>query len=216
MDIILANRLVQVREPLLKDYEQLSDSELAIRSCAGDEDAFAEIVRRYSPRVFSFVGKFFQQQGVIEEIAQEVFLKIFTQLKSYAHKGSFEGWITRITINTCINELRSMKRETESTFSAHTDQEYDWLERKLKNTSSEEPTEDRLIAIDLVNRILGKMSAEDRLVLILVDAEGYSIREVAEMTGWKESKVKIQAFRARRRMRKAIERLLKKGNTYEK
>lgn len=200
----------------MKDYEQLSDSELAVRSCAGDEDAFAEIVRRYSPRVFLFVGKFFRQQGVVEEMAQEVFLRVFTQLKSYAHKGSFEGWLTRITINTCINELRSSKKEKEATISALTDEENDWIERKLKNASSDDAfTEDRLIASDLINRLLEKMSVEDRLVLTLIDAEGYSIREVAEMTGWKESKVKIQAFRARRKMRKALEKLMQKGKRYE-
>lgn len=205
------------REPLLKDYEQLSDSELTVRSCAGDEEAFAEIVRRYTPRVFMFVGKFFNQRSIIEEVAQEVFLRVFTQLDSYAHKGSFEGWLTRITINTCINQLRSRRRENELTVSALDEEdEVSWIERKINNASSDNSNEDRLVAIDLLNRVLGKIPAEDRAVLILIDAEGYSIKEVAEIMGWGESKVKIKAFRARRKVREAIEKLIRRGDRHDK
>jgi RNA polymerase sigma-70 factor (ECF subfamily) len=193
------------------NYEELSDAELVEMSCNGDEYAFAEIVRRYSPRVFLFVGKFFRQHSVIEEIAQDIFLRIYVQLRTFANRGSFEGWLTRITVNTCINQLRSTKRETELTFSALTDEEADWLERKLNNFATNHSSdEDRIVASNLVNRVLEAMSADDRAVLTLIDAEGYSVREVAEMMGWKESKVKTQAFRARRRMRQAIEKLMKK------
>jgi RNA polymerase sigma-70 factor (ECF subfamily) len=194
------------------NYEEMPDAELAKRSCDGDEYAFAEIVRRYTPRVFLFVSKFFRGQSIIEEVAQEVFLRIFTQLKTFANRGSFEGWLTRITVNTCINQLRESKRETELTFSALTQQEAEWVERKLDNFATNYSSEeDRIIALNLVNRVLETMSAEDRIVLTLIDAEGCSIREVAELTGWKESKVKIKAFRARRRMRQAIEKIMKEG-----
>jgi len=194
------------------NYEEMPDAELVKRSCDGDEYAFTEIVRRYTPRVFLFVSKFFHRQSIIEEVAQEVFLRIFTQLKTFANRGSFEGWLTRITVNTCINQLRESKRETELTFSALTQQEAEWIERKLDNFATNHSSEeDKIIALNLVNRVLKTMSAEDRIVLTLIDAEGRSIREVAELTGWKESKVKIQAFRARRRMRQAIEKIMKEG-----
>ncbi|MCS6875153.1 MAG: RNA polymerase sigma factor [Pyrinomonadaceae bacterium] len=202
------------RERLLKSYEQLSDDELTVRSCAGDEDAFAEIVRRYTPRVFMFVGKFFRQRSVIEEVAQEVFLRVYVQLKSYAHKGSFEGWLTRVTVNTCINHLRSKKEGIELTASSSSEEEeFNWIEKKLNDASLENSDEDRLVASDLVNKVLGKMSAEERIILTLIDAEGHSIKEVARMMNWSEAKVKIKAFRARRKMREAIEKLLRKrGN----
>lgn len=196
----------------LKDYAALSDLELATRSAGGDDSAFAEIVRRYTPRVFRFVSRFFRQRGVVEEIAQDVFLRIFTQLKSYEGRGSFEGWLTRITVNTCINQLRSAKRETELTVSALSDEESDWLEQKMADAATvrHHSDEEKLIAADLVGRVLETMSADDRLVLTMIDGEGHSIRDIVEMTGWTESKVKIQAFRARRRMREAVEKLLLK------
>lgn len=201
----------------LKDYAALSDSELATRSTKGDDHAFAEIVRRYTPRVFRFVSRFFRRRSVVEEVAQDVFLRIFTQLKTYEGRGSFEGWLTRITVNTCINQLRSAKRETELTVSALSEEESDWLEQKMSDAATvrHQSDEEKLIAADLVGRVLETMSADDRLVLTMIDGEGHSIRDIVEMTGWTESKVKIQAFRARRRMREAVENLLLKARAAE-
>jgi RNA polymerase sigma-70 factor (ECF subfamily) len=68
-------------------------------------------------------------------------------------------------------------------------------------------------AADLAGRVLQRLTPEDQLVLTLIDGEDASVKDVAEMTGWSESKVKVQAFRARRRMREAVEKLLRrKGN----
>lgn len=204
-------------ERRLENYEDLSDSDLNKRAGDGDENAFAEIVRRYSPRVFRFAGRFFRRRSLVEEAAQEVFLKIFTQLKSFEGRGSFEGWLTRITVNTCINLLRNQKRETDLTVSDLSDDESDWLERQMSDAAMlrHQNEEEKTIAADLVNRVLDAMSPDDRLVLTLIDGEGHSIKELAEMTGWSESKVKVQAFRARRKMRRAVESLLKKSAAQE-
>lgn len=217
VNIIAVNRagekLVEndfARENLLESYEELSDTELTTRTIDGDETAFAEIVRRYTPRVFRFAGRFFSRRSLVEEAAQEVFLKAYTQLSNFEGRGSLEGWLTRITVTTCINILRSAKRETELTVSALSDDETDWLEQQMSDaaTARHQSDEEKLIAADLVNRVLETMSPDDRLVLTLIDGEGHSIRDISEMTGWTESKVKVQAFRARRRMREAMEKLL--------
>jgi RNA polymerase sigma-70 factor (ECF subfamily) len=183
---------------------------LAQLARAGDEAAFAEIVRRYSPRVFRFASRFFRQRSVVEEAAQEVFMKAFTQLGSYEARGSMEGWLTRITTNTCLNMLRSAKRRPELTVSNLTEDENNWLETKLSRAAAEsfKSSERSLVAADLADRVMQNLSPDDRLVLTLVDGEDASIKEVAGMTGWSESKVKVQAFRARRRMREAVEKLL--------
>jgi RNA polymerase sigma-70 factor (ECF subfamily) len=186
---------------------------LAQRARAGDEAAFGEIVRRYSPRVFRFASKFFRQRSVVEEAAQEVFMKAFTQLGSYEGRGSMEGWLTRITTNTCLNMLRSAKRRPELTVSDLTEDESNWLDSKLAGVAEEsfKSSERSLVAADLAERVMENLSPDDRLVLTLVDGEDVSIKEVATMTGWSESKVKVQAFRARRRMRAAVEKLLGQG-----
>ena len=184
--------------------------ELARLAREGDESAFEEIVRRYSPRVFRFAGKFFHQRSLVEEAAQEVFLKAFTELGSYEGRGSLEGWLTRITTNTCLNLLRSSKRRPELIASDLTEDETSWLDRNLTDVAAErhESSERSLVAADLAERVLQTMTPDDQLVLTLIDGEEASVKDVVKMTGWSESKVKVQAFRARRRMREAVEKLL--------
>jgi len=184
--------------------------DLARAAREGDESAFEEIMRRYSPRVFRFASKFFQQRTLVEEAAQEVFLKAFTELDSYEGRGSMEGWLTRITTNICLNLLRSSKRRPELTVSDLSEDQTDWLDKNLLSAATEQhqSTERSLVAADLAGRVLQTMPADDQLVLTMIDGEDASIKDVAEMTGWSESKVKVQAFRARRKMREAVEKLL--------
>jgi RNA polymerase sigma-70 factor (ECF subfamily) len=176
----------------------------------GDESAFAEIMRRYSPRVFRFASRYFRQRELVEEAAQEVFLKAFTQLGAFEGRGSMEGWLTRITTTTCLNLLRSARRRPELVVSDLTEDESTWLDDKTADVAAErhQSSERSIVAADLAGRVLETLSADDQLVLMLIDGEDMPVKEVAEMTGWSLSKVKVQAFRARRRMRKAVEQLL--------
>ena len=167
-------------------------------------------MRRYSPRVFHVASKFFRQRALVEEAAQEAFLKAYTQLSSYEGRGSFEGWLTRITTNQCLNMIRSAKRRPEQSVADLTEDENGWLENKLADVSIErhKSSERGIVAADLAEKVLSEMSPDDQLVLMAIDGDDLSVKEVAEMTGWSQPKVKTQAFRARRRMREAVEALL--------
>ena len=184
------------------------DLDLARRAQVGDESAFAEIVRRYSPRVFSVASRFFRQRSLVEEAAQEVFLKAYTQLGSFEGRGSLEGWLTRIATNTCLNMVRSSKRRPESTVSDLTEDEASWMEHHSGGDGEQASVENDLVATDLADRLLSVLSPEDQQALLMIDGEDASIKEVAEVTGWSESKVKVRAFRARKKVREAMEKLL--------
>lgn len=200
---------VAEEECLNKSNENLSESELVNLCLTGDESAFGEVVRRYSPRVFKVCGRFFRRYSLVEEAAQETFLRAYTQLKTFEGRGSLEGWMTRIASTTCINILRTQKRQSEMLISELSEQEASWLEdfvlsRGGKQVSS---NEDRFIASDLVDRIFATLPADDVTVLLMTEIYGSSLRETAEATGWTESKVKVKAFRARKKMREALEKL---------
>jgi len=192
--------------------------ELARLARDGDESAFAEIMRRYSPRVFRVASRFYRRREQAEEAAQEVFLKAFTQLGSFEGRGSMEGWLTRIATNTCLNLLRSAKRRPELNVADLTEDESGWLDSHLADASAEryQAVERSLVAADLAERVLGAMSPEDRLVLTMMDGEDAPVKEVADATGWSESKVKVRAFRARQKMRQAVEKLLGRGKKAER
>ncbi len=187
------------------------DLDLARQAQVGDESAFAEIVRRYSPRVFSVASRFFRQRSLVEEAAQEVFLKAYTQLGSFEGRGSLEGWLTRIATNTCLNMVRGAKRRPESTVSDLTDDEASWLEHQSAGDGEAPSVENDLVATDLADRVLSVLSPEDQQALLMIDGEDASIKEVAEATGWSESKVKVRAFRARKKVREAMGKLLGHG-----
>jgi len=188
------------------------DLDLARQAQVGDESAFAEIVRRYSPRVFSVASRFFRQRSLVEEAAQEVFLKAYTQLGSFEGRGSLEGWLTRIATNTCLNMVRSSKRRPESTVSDLTDDEASWLDHQSAGDGEQSSVEKDLVATDLADRLLSVLSPEDQQALLMIDGEDASIKEVADVTGWSEQKVKVRAFRARKKVREAMEKLLGRKN----
>jgi len=189
--------------------EQEEDLALVSLTLGGDEAAFAEIVRRYSPRVFQVASRFFRRRSDVEDAAQEVFLRAYMRLTDYEGRGSLEGWMTRIATTTCLNLLRDSKRRPEATLNDLPEEEGDWLENQLADLSIERhrSAESGMVAADLADRALATLSPDDRLALILLDGAGTSIKQIAEMTGWSESNVKTRASRARRRMREAVEKL---------
>ena len=119
-----------------------------------------------------------------------------------------EGWLTRIATNTCLNMLRSAKRRPELTVSDLTEDETTWLEHHSVESDSQRSVEDHVIAADLADRVLDVLPVEDQVALLMIDGEDASVKEVAEATGWSESKVKVRAFRARKKLREAMEKLL--------
>jgi RNA polymerase sigma-70 factor, ECF subfamily len=157
--------------------------------------------------VFSVASRFFRERSQVEDAAQEVFLKAFTQLGSFEGRGSMEGWLTRIATNTCLNILRGSKRRPELTVSDLSDDESGWLDQQLTDHSTGS-VENNIVAADLADRLLGTLSPEDQQALLMIDGENASVKEVAEATGWSESKVKVRAFRARRKVRETMEKLL--------
>jgi len=196
--------------PLTDPLEQASDLELAKLAQETDETAFAEIMRRYSPRVFQVASRFFRERTQVEDASQEILLRAYTHLADYEGRGSLEGWLTRIATTTCLNLLRNSQRRPESELAEMPAAEAEWLDNRLAGMSAERhrSAEKSREAADLADRVLGTLSPDDRLVLMLVDADEMPIKDVASATGWSESKVKVQAFRARRRMREAVEKLL--------
>jgi RNA polymerase sigma-70 factor (ECF subfamily) len=103
--------------------------------------------------------------------------------------------------------LRGAKRRPELTVSDLSDEEDQWLEGQLADPQ-QASVENSLVASDLADRLLSVLSPEDQQALLMIDGEQASVKEVAEATGWSESKVKVRAFRARKKVREAMENLL--------
>jgi RNA polymerase sigma-70 factor (ECF subfamily) len=201
-----------------RPVEAISDDDVIQRVLEGNQDAFEVLVRRYSQRVFSIVGSFFRRRDMVEDIAQEVFARSYFSLTTFTLGRSFEAWVAKITVNACYDHLRAQRRRSENTAPQFMEEEDEWLELQMieaardRHASHERQRE----AADIAERLLAKIDPEDRIVLVLLDRDGYSVQEISEMLGWGQSKIKVRAFRARRALRTAMKRLLLSAETKQK
>jgi RNA polymerase sigma-70 factor (ECF subfamily) len=188
----------------------LSDEALVSAVRSGDDTAFETLFDRHKRRVARVAGRFFRSREQIEDVMQESFTKAFFGLTEFAgrREESFAAWITRIAVNACYDELRRARRRAESAPTEVTPEERDWLEKRLHDASSIDNVESDLVSRDLAHKLLARLSADDRLVLILLDAEGLSVAEISEIMGWSLSKVKVRVHRARAHLRKLLKKYL--------
>lgn len=186
--------------------EALTDEALVESIRSGDDDAFEELFIRHRRRVARIIGRFFNRPERVDEIIQEVFAKVYFALGDYsADRGkSFGAWVSRVTINACYDELRRARSRPESSISDITDDQASWLNSRLSSENTSADAESMVISRDLATKLLGRLSAEDRLVLTLLDGEDVPVAEIAALTGWKTSKVKVRAYRARHALRRVL------------
>jgi RNA polymerase sigma-70 factor (ECF subfamily) len=193
-------------EPYLRVAEEATDEALVAAIRAGDEAAFEQLFERHRRRVARVVGRFFNRPERVEEIVQEVFTKVYFALDDYSPQrgSSFAAWLSRIAINACYDELRRARRRPESSISDVTDDEGAWLNAQSRAETTGGDAESITVSRDLANKLLARLGAEDRLVLTLLDGEGLPVSDIAELTGWTSSKVKVRAHRARLALRRVL------------
>ncbi|MGA9996940.1 MAG: sigma-70 family RNA polymerase sigma factor [Pyrinomonadaceae bacterium] len=189
---------------------EASDGELVARVLAGDEAAFEEIFNRHRRRVALIAGRFFRQREQVEEIVQESFMKAYFALPNFnnAQEASFASWLARIAFNTCYDELRRIKRRPESAATALSDEEVAQLKKHISSETAGQGIETATVNCDLADKLLSRLSAEDRRTLVMLDAEEMTVAEIAKLMGWSESKVKVRAHRARAALRRVLHKLL--------
>ena len=186
-----------------------TDEELVRIVVDGDVDCFEELIIRYQPRVFGIARKYFRNESDAEDVVQTIFTKTFKKLSSYKGTAPFEHWFMRLSVNTCYDALRRRRNRPEHTISDMLFDDESWQAR-LGNIPDANDREGLEEARELVYTVLDQISDRARIVLTLQELEGRSIREITEITGWSESLVKVQAFRARKEMRASVERFLMK------
>jgi RNA polymerase sigma-70 factor, ECF subfamily len=184
-----------------------TDAELIAAVLKGDTASFEPLIVKYSPRVFAAARRYARRESEIEDIVQEVWLKSFQKLSSFRGDAPFEHWLMRLTVRTCYDFLRGHQRNRETAFSELTEPEEDWLDRVV--TRPDEASESADAARQLVQRVLEQLSPSARLIITLLEIEDRSVKEIAELNGWKVPLVKVRAFRARAEMKKCLARLAK-------
>ncbi|MBV8571019.1 MAG: sigma-70 family RNA polymerase sigma factor [Acidobacteriaceae bacterium] len=191
------------------DYRTSDEAALVRRVQAQDEIAFREIVERYQAKVFSIIYGILRNRNDAEDIAQQVFAKIYFSIRNFDFRSSLLTWIYKITVNECYDYLRKKrvrKLVYESDFSADDSLRMESAEPATDQTPA---IDHRLAQHDLILKLLSKVSEEDRMLILLKEVEGHSVEELSEMTGMNENTIKVKLFRARQKLVKAADRLAK-------
>jgi len=189
------------------EYQNTVEGALVQRAQAGDEAAFREIVERYQSKVFSIIHGIVRQRNDVEDIAQQVFAKVYLSLKSFDFRSSLITWIYKITVNECFDYLRKRKVRRLVYESDLSGDEVRRVENTEPATDRQTPADASIAQRDYVLKLLTRVSEEERMLLMLKEVEGYSVEELAERTGMNENTIKVKLFRARQKLVKAAQRL---------
>jgi len=189
------------------DYENTPEGALVRRAQAGDETAFREIVEKYQSKVFSIIHGIVRQRNDVEDIAQQVFAKVYLSLRSFDFRSSLITWIYKITVNECFDYLRKRKVRKLVYESDLSEDEARRVENTEPNVDRTAPADASLASRDYVIKLLTRVSEEERMLLMMKEVEGYSVEELAARTGMNENTIKVKLFRARQKLVKAAQRL---------
>jgi RNA polymerase sigma-70 factor (ECF subfamily) len=173
---------------------------LVQRAQKGDERAFEQLVRTHQQRVFGLVARILHRQDDVEDIAQQVFLKVYLSLNRFDQRAAFSTWLYKIAVNECWDHLRKKKVRPllyEADLSEEQVSQLDGIGALGRSTAGiDEQTQTR----DTLERVLEILPEQDRELLMLKEVEGFSVQELADILGLNVNTVKVRLFRARGRI----------------
>jgi RNA polymerase sigma-70 factor, ECF subfamily len=185
---------VKQREP--------DDAELVARLKARDETAFREIVERFASKIYRACYGILGNRDDANEVAQEVFAKVFSSIHKFAGRSSLYACIYRITVNKCYDFLR--KKRPTTTYSCDS---LDDTQAPPIEIADWRPTLDRTaMQRDFINKLLADLPETARWLLIAKEVEGFSIADLSQMTGLTENTIKGRLFRVRQTLAAAAHR----------
>lgn len=141
-----------------------------------------------------------------------IFIKVFQKLSQFSGKVPLEHWVSRIAINTCLNQIAAEKSRPELRHADLSEEEQAVVEN-LASSSNELAPDKRLASRQLVEHLLGLLKPVERLIVDLLYLQERSVAEVQAMTGWSASRIKVRAFRAREKLKNQLTRISAKENS---
>jgi RNA polymerase sigma-70 factor (ECF subfamily) len=180
---------------------------LVRRAQSGDEAAFRQIVEKYQSKVFSIIHGILRNRNDVEDIAQQVFTKVYFALKNFDFRSSLVTWIYKITVNECYDYLRKQKVRK---LVYEADLSEDEV-RRVENTDDSlqpaaAPADKTAELRQYVTLLMERLSEDERALLMLKEVEGYSVEELAGMYQMNENTVKVKLFRARQKLVRSVKK----------
>jgi RNA polymerase sigma-70 factor (ECF subfamily) len=179
-----------------------NDAELLASIRNGAMDDFGEIIRRHQSHVFGILYRYEQDSGMLEDLAQETFIKAWRALHRFDGRAPFQHWLSRIAVRVALDHLRREKgRGRNIGLESLGEDVHAWLRTEESGDLSARD------ASELLSLAMRELSPAEQLVITLQALEGRSIKEICERTGSSSVAVRVRCLRARAKLRRALERL---------
>jgi RNA polymerase sigma-70 factor (ECF subfamily) len=175
---------------------------------SGEEAAFEELIRRHQQRVFGLVSGILRRREDVEDVVQQVFLKVFVSLKRFDQRAAFSTWLYKISVNECWDYLRKKKVRPLVYEADLSEEQVSRLDGVVSADQPPSSSSDRAEARDLLEHMMEKLPEQDRELLVLKEVEGFSVQELAEILDLNVNTVKVRLFRARARLMDVYRRRL--------
>ena len=172
-----------------------------------DEDAARQLVEHLYPQVRRIVSTKVPRRDAEEDLVQEIFVKMFTKLEQYKGDVPFGHWVSRIAVNHCLNALRAQQSRPEWRWADLTLEQAQALEAALTSPAETPHPSQATGARELLDLLLAPLDPVDQWLIRQLELEERSIDEVRQLTGWSSTRVRVRAFRARRKLNKIFSRL---------
>ncbi len=182
----------------------LIEFELIEKARSGDDAAFNLVVAAYRKRILGTIARLIGRPEDVEDVGQEVFLRLYYSLDQLRAAEVFEPWLYRLTVNAAYDYLRRQKRRKESRMSDLSEQQVMMADASAGGKHQTEELR-RTKVREMVQSLLGKVSEEDRILLMMKEVEGLSLKELEQIYKVNENALKVRLFRARQRVLKAFE-----------
>jgi RNA polymerase sigma-70 factor (ECF subfamily) len=180
--------------------------ELVAAVLGQDEDAARELVRILYPLVAKLVRAHRPARTAEEDLCQMIFIKILQKLPQFSGAVPLEHWVSRIAVNTCINQIQAEKARPELR-EADLSEAQSAVIRNLAATTDELGPDQRFASRQLVEHLMNALKPAERLVIDLLYFQQHSVAEIRRLTGWSGPLVKVRAFRARQKMKQLLSNL---------
>lgn len=182
-------------------HTERTDNDLIELVLKGDTASYAQLVQRYQNFVFTITLRYVKHREDAEEVAQDVFVKAFRSLADFKGTSKFSTWLYTITTTTAITFLRKRKLEVQSLDHEHTAQAVENIDGGMTANTIEQKSR-----LDLVNKAITLLSADDAQIITLFYKGEQTIDEIARILGKETNAVKVQLHRARGRLKEKMER----------
>ena len=176
-----------------------------------DDEAARKLVRRLYPLVARIVRAHRPRRTAEEDICQMIFIKVFQKLSQFSGNVPLEHWVSRVAVNTCLNQIESERVRPEVRQADLSVEEQAVIEN-LKSSTNELPPDQRFASRQLVEHLLATLKPVERLAIDLLYLQGRSVEEIRKITGWSAALVKVRAFRARQKMKQQLAKISAKEN----